>query len=190
MRLSGVMARRLAGLMALLVLLHAWPAAAQQPPTSGSSQSPSSATSDQTSSSPALPVPSAANLQRIKTALTKPPIVRVDGQQLRFYAEVVAKLPTFANFIGPDDDLRNGPVKGAGMTHQEFVNMVTPQLVNSSAGITAMESLQFALTNWAAQALVRKAMSAFREAHSESEIRAIREQIDKELAALRGGGGG
>jgi len=188
------MARRLAGLtalLALLCLLCAWPAAAQQPPPASSgSQLQSASTSEPKPSSSAAPVPTAENLQRIKTALSKPVIVRVDGQQLRFYAEVVAKLPTFANFIGPDDDLRNGPVKGAGMTHQEFVNMVTPQLVNSSAGITAIESLQFALTNWAAQTLVRKAMSAFREAHSESEIRAIREQIDKELAALRGGGGG
>jgi hypothetical protein len=193
------MTRQLAGPAALLVLLNllaAGPAAAQQRPAATSTAagaSPSqtqSATSDKQPASPNAPTPSPENLQRIKTALAKPPTVRVDGQQLRFYAEVVAKLPSFADFIAPGEDLRNGPVKGAGMTHAEFVQMVTPQLVNSSAGITAMESLQGALVNWAGQALIRKAMSAFREAHSEAEVRAVREQIDKELAALRGGGGG
>lgn len=187
MRLSRVMARRLAGLMALLATLYAWPAAAQQQPTTPTTTAP--ATTSQASSSTAA-VPSAENLQRIKTALAKPVTVRLDGPQLRFYAEVVAKMPTFADFIYSGDDLRNGPVKGAGMTHQEFMNMVTPQLINSSAGITAMETLQGALVNWAAQSLIRKAMSAYREAHSEAEVRAIRQQIDKELAALRGGGGG
>jgi hypothetical protein len=193
------MARRLAGLTALLAILHAWPAAAQQAPPastsptvstpsaagSGSPQSQSAVTNDKQSSPQPGAVPSAENLQRIQTALAKPPTVRIDGQQLRFYAEVVAKMPTFADFIGSGEDLKSGPVKGAGMTHQEFVNMVTPQLVNSSAGITGIETLQFALTNWAAQSLIRKAMSEFREARSEAEVRAIRERIDKELAALR-----
>ena len=202
MRLSGVMARRLAGLTALLAILQAWPAAAQQPPVpstspaistssaagNGTPQSQPATTNDKQSSPQTGAVPTAESLQRIKRALAKPPTVRIDGQQLRFYAEVVAKMPSFADFITPGEDLKNGPVKGAGMTHQEFVNMVTPQLVNSSAGITGLETLQFALTNWAAQSLIRKAMSEFREARSEAEVRAIRERIDKELAALRGGG--
>jgi hypothetical protein len=50
--------------------------------------------------------------------------------------------------------------------------------------------LQFALTNWAAQALIRRAYEDIKNAKSEKEIAEIRARIDRELAALAGKGGG
>ena len=110
-----------------------------------------------------------------------------DVVQAQFVAfqEMVAKLPTFESFVGTFD-LKNGPVPRAGMTHQEFLNMVTPKELYSSAGITATEMLQFALTNWAAQEIIRKGLKELHAARTEAEIRAIRERINRELAALAG----
>jgi hypothetical protein len=70
------------------------------------------------------------------------------------------------------------------MSHQEFVNMVTPKELHSSAGITATESLQFALTNWLGQSLIKKALADIQQAQSEREVEAIRARITQELAAL------
>jgi hypothetical protein len=66
--------------------------------------------------------------------------------------------------------------------------MVRPQLLYSSAGITAPELLHFAATNAAAQALIKKAMQDIHDARTQSEIEAIRARIDRELRALKGGG--
>jgi hypothetical protein len=128
------------------------------------------------------------DLTRIRRALNSDSPTRLAETQLRFYLEVVARQPTFKDFIG-SYDLKNGPVKGAQMTHQEFLNMVTPRLLHSSAGFTATETLQVALVNWAAQTAIKKGVNALRNARNEDEVRAIRAQIDRELAALRGGGG-
>jgi hypothetical protein len=49
--------------------------------------------------------------------------------------------------------------------------------------------LQFALTNIAAQALIRNAIRDIRNAKTEAEVREIRARIDRELQALKGGGG-
>ena len=130
---------------------------------------------------PALPV----DVEKIKNALERPDSLKLDDSQLRFYATVTAKVPTFEDFVG-DFDLKNGPVPRAGMTHQEFLNMVTPKELYSSAGITATEMLQFAITNWAAQQVIKKGLQEIRAARTEREIQAIRERINRELAALAG----
>ena len=51
-------------------------------------------------------------------------------------------------------------------------------------GITATESLQFALTNWLGQALIKKALADIQQAQSEREVDAIRARITQELTAL------
>jgi len=136
---------------------------------------------DQKPADPSLPV----DIEKIKNALERPNTLQLDDSQLRFYASVTAKVPTFEDFIG-DFDLKNGPVPRAGMTHQEFLNMVTPKELYSSAGITAFETLQFAITNWAAQQIIKKGLQEIRQARTEREIRAIRDRINRELAALAG----
>ena len=72
------------------------------------------------------------------------------------------------------------------MTHQDFLNHVTPRDFYGSAGIKATELLQFSIVNWLGQSLAKKAIESFRNARDESELRAIRARIEQELAALRG----
>jgi hypothetical protein len=129
------------------------------------------------------------DVSRVKEQAERQPAVKLDEQQLRFYILILAKEPKFQDFIG-SYDLRNGPTRGgAPMTHQEFMNMVTPRELNELLGGTsgsAFALVQAAAVNVAAQSLIRKGIQEIRQAHNEREVQTIRERIDKELAALLG----
>ena len=137
---------------------------------------------------PQTPVPpllTQEELERIKLGLSRPEF-KVDDSKLRFYIEVVGKYPTWVD-IAKGYDLLNGPTKrGNPMTHAEYLGLVTPRDMVSTAGIKPIESLQFALVNWAGQALIKKAIQEFSRARDERELREIRERIEKELAILTG----
>ena len=137
---------------------------------------------------PALPPPTPAQVERIQRALDQPSGLKLDERQLRFYLEIVQRLPTFAEYARGYDFL-NGPTTGGNpMSHQEFLRMVTPKEMYSSAGITASEQVQFALTNYVGQALIRKALEELKQARDQHQIQAIRDRIDRELDALTGVG--
>jgi hypothetical protein len=150
---------------------------------------PASSQPRQTPSPSPAAAQAAADLERVKAQLNRAPGLKLDEGQLRFYVEVVAKQPSIADMIG-SYDLMNGPTKrGAPMTHQEFLNMVTPKELYGSGGIKAGELLQFALTNWLGQQVIKRAMEDLRNARTEHEVQEIRARIERELTALRGGGG-
>jgi hypothetical protein len=159
----------------VLAVVVLWPAAAfaqtQDPP-------PPPPTSQPPSTPP--------NLDRIREQVGKPPQLVIDNGQLRIYVEIIGKWPRFDELV-KDYDLRHGPTpRGAVMTHAEFLQMVTPREMYSSAGIRPTEMLQMAIVNWVGKALVLKGLEAIRNARSEREIEEIRARIDRELAALRG----
>lgn len=138
---------------------------------------------------PDAPQPADQNLDRIKKALSQEPKLALDETQLRFYVEVLAKIPRIEEIIGKYD-LMNGPTKrGNPMTHQEFLGMVTPRELYGSAGIKPGELLQFAIVNWLGKAFVTKVVEDLRNANSEREIQEIRDRIDRELAAIKAKGG-
>lgn len=176
--------RRLLG-FSLVMSLTAIPAVRAQdqaPP-------PTPPQSTQSSGAAASAEQATSDLERVRAQLNRAPTLKLDEQQLRFYVEVVAKQPSIADIIGTYD-LINGPTKGGNpMTHQEFLNMVTPKEMYGSQGIKPGELLQFALTNWLAQQAIKRAIEDIRNARSEREVQEIRARIDRELAALRGGGG-
>jgi hypothetical protein len=144
------------------------------------------ARAQESATAPQPPAQHAQNLDQIKKALGREPVVDLDEDRLRFYASVIAKAPmTFAEYA-KGYDLWNGPTKGGNpMTHQEFINMVTPKELYGSGGITASELLQFSITSWLAQTLLRRGLEELKEARTEKEAREIRERIDRELRALR-----
>jgi hypothetical protein len=160
-------------------------AAKQNPPPAGAALLQPRANTSQSQAPPASPASEAHDLNKIKSALSAPSPLKLGEDQLRFYVRVIARQPRFADFI-EGYDLKYGPVAGAPMTHQEFLNMVTPRELYGSGGITASDLLQFSITNWLAQAIIRKGIDAIRDARSDAEIRAIRQRIDRELAALAG----
>lgn len=135
------------------------------------------------------PIVPPAELGRIKRALSHTPGLVLDDKEYRFYVEIVAKRPTFAEYV-KGYDLINGPTRrGNPMSHQEFVNMVTPRDFYSSAGIKPTEMLQFAITNWLGQTLIKQAIEELLRARSDREREEIRARIDRELAALTAGQG-
>jgi hypothetical protein len=135
---------------------------------------------------PALPPPTPAQVARMQRALDQPQGLKLDERQLRFYLEIVQRLPTFAEYARGYDFLHGPTTGGNPMSHQEFVRMVTPREMYSSAGITANEQVQFALTNYVGQALIRKALEELKQARDANQVQAIRERIDRELDALTG----
>ena len=177
---------------ALAFLLCTAPIAAAQTQATSSQQGGSQAVDPPKTTSTTSDLPR-QNLDRIKKGLRQEKKLTLDEDQLRFYVQVLAKLPRIEDLIG-DYDLMNGPVRGGGasFTHNEYLGMVTPREMYSSAGIKPAELLQFALVNWLGQAFVKRLVQDLQNARSEREIRDIRDRIDRELAALRGrkGGGG
>jgi hypothetical protein len=162
---------------------------AQTPPQTQTQTLPPATTTPNPAAPPAegaLPA-TPAQLDKIKKAIAAPSVIPRTDERLRFYMEIIGRQPTFEKFLFPDDDLINGPVSGAPMTHAEFLGMVTPRHMYGSAGITATDLLQFGVVNWATQSAIKK-LKEMREARSFQEVQEIRARIDKELAALRGGG--
>lgn len=179
MRLIVVTIRTLACPVLLLLLAgdvglvsHAW---AQTPPTT--STPPPDAT-----------LPSDLDLSRIRMSVAEPvkPNLFGDGR-LRFYAQTEEKAPSFSAF-SKGFNLTMGPVPGAGMTHSEFLGMVTPKYLYSSGGINAMDQLQWGLVNAATVWTVKRLYRELTEARTDARKKQIQEQIDRELAALKGGG--
>jgi hypothetical protein len=64
--------------------------------------------------------------------------------------------------------------------------MVTPKEMYSTAGISPGLQVQWALTNWVGQALIKKALEELKQARDENQVREIRERIERELDALTG----
>ena len=163
-------------------LSPAWAQTVPPPPTP-TPQSPPPTQPAAQDPPPNLPV----NLQRIKGGLEAPVRVRIDDGKIRFYTETVAPGgPTFKE-LSVNFDLRNGPVPGSGMTHQEFLTMVTPKELYGSGGIKPLETLEWGLVNYVGWWAIRKLYKELSEAKDEHKKAEIRKQIDRELAALKGG---
>lgn len=180
-----VPATRLFRLSLLLLLLNGaevQQAAAQTPTLSPPVQS------------PAVPAGSSlipSDLAKIKDAvLAQPSLSLVDKSTLRFVVNTTAPFPKFTDIVGTFD-LHHGPVPSAGMTHQEFVQSTRPKDMYSSAGFTVSDVLKMAALTYIegkAFELLRKGALALREAKTEAERKEIQARIERELAALRGGG--
>ncbi|MDQ3069436.1 MAG: hypothetical protein M3R55_06875 [Acidobacteriota bacterium] len=132
---------------------------------------------------PAKPEQLPVDLTKIREALRQNPQMRLDTDEIRFYVDIIGRIPTFEQIVG-DYNLKVGPVAGAGMTHEEFLRMVTPQDVNSTTGITALDTLQVALTSYGMITMVKRAYEEYKKARTASERRAIQERIERELREL------
>src|SRR5690349_15252900 len=101
------------------------PVAAPERTTAEQSSAPAEQPSDE--QAPDLPV----SLSRIRRGLSQPPAIKLNGDRVVFRVEVLGKKPTIEDILGPD--YLKGPVPNAGMTHQEFLDMVTPKDVQGYA---------------------------------------------------------
>lgn len=149
---------------------------AQQPPPQPQTQTPAKAPDD---------------LDRIKAALKRPNTIILSDTQVRFYVEIRARFPSVEEMFRGVDVLHGPRAGGPAFTHAEYLSMVTPRdTIATSGGIKPTEALQFAVTNWLGQMLIRKALDEINNAKSEAEVQEIRDRITRELAALTAGRGG
>ena len=148
--------------------------------------------SAQTAPPPASTLTLPVDLSKIRKQLETPDpndqfdLRKATGNMLRFYAEAVEKGPSFKE-LTVGFNLRTGPVPGASMTHSEFLSMVTPKELYGSGGISVREQLEWGLVNWAALWTIKRLYREYDEAKSEWRKAQIKSQIDRELAALKGG---
>jgi len=160
----------------------AWAQTSQTPPPP-----PPASTSSSSEQAPPTTL-SPESLARIRQGLTRESALKLENGQMMIYVEVIAKWPTFAE-IAKGYDLMNGPTgKGNPMSHQEFLEMVTPKEMYGSGGITAPEMLVMALENYFGQKYISKGLKEISETRDQKKIDQIRARIDAELAALKGGG--
>jgi hypothetical protein len=127
----------------------------------------------------ALPV----NIDRIQRVLSRPPAIRPESTRPVFRIEVFGRNPTIAEILGPD--FLKGPTPAGAMTHQEFLDLVTPKDVQGYAAFDNKQGMIVAATSFALQWALRQAIQKFADARTERQKEAARKEVDEALADLR-----
>jgi hypothetical protein len=164
----------------VMVLALGWAAAAsaQQkedapPPSSTEQPEPTPLDPD------ALPV----DIRRIQKALSRVPVIRPDNVRPVFRVQVFSRSPTIDDILGPN--WRQGPTPLGAMTHQEFLDLVTPTDVKGYAAFDNKQAAVVAATSFALKLAVTKAMQKLDEARTERQKENARKEVQEALAALR-----
>jgi hypothetical protein len=127
----------------------------------------------------ALPV----NFAKIRKAVARPAAIRPDSGRPVFRVQVFSRSPTIDDILGPD--WKKGPTPLGAMSHQEFLNLVTPKDVQGYAAFDNKQAMTVAATSFALQWAVQKAMKKLDDARTERQKEAARREVDEALAALR-----
>ena len=123
------------------------------------------------------------DLDRIQRALAKTPKLQFDPQNRPvFRVQVFGDKPSIDDILGPD--WAKGPVPYGGMTHQEFLSMVTPVEARGYAGFTNKEGMTVAATSFLLQWTLQKAIHKFNETKDERQREAARREVLDALNAL------
>jgi hypothetical protein len=147
----------------------------QSPVTSAAAASGSAPSADDTEE---LPV----SLARIQRALSRPPAIRLSSDRIVFRVEVLGRKMSIEDILGPD--YLKGPVPSGGMSHQEFLDMVTPKDYQGYAAFSNREGMTVAATSFALQWALQKAIHKFESAKQEREREAARKEVQEALADL------
>jgi len=127
----------------------------------------------------ALPV----SLSRIQKAVTKPQAIKLTDNRNVYRVEVFGNNPTITDILGPD--FLRGPVPYGGMTHQEFLNMVTPKDVQGYAAFSNTQGMVVAATSIALQWALQKALDKYKDARNDRAKAAATKEVQDALDALR-----
>lgn len=130
------------------------------------------------SSSDALPV----SLDRIQRALSAKPALELKEQHPVFRLEVFGRKPTLEDLLG--ERFWIGPTPYGGMTHQEFLDRVTPQLAQPYGGFTGKSLLGVTALTLMEQWALKSAIQKFRSATDNRERDAARKEVIEALADL------
>jgi hypothetical protein len=123
------------------------------------------------------------SLERIQKAVAKPQAIKLTENRQVFRVEVFGSNPTIEDILGPD--YLRGPVPYSGMSHQEFLNMVTPKDVQGYAAFSNKQGMVVAATSIALQWALQKALHKYKEAKNERAKLAASREVQEALDALR-----
>lgn len=115
------------------------------------------------------------DLEKIQEAIARPPAISTKVDRPVFRVEVFAPKPTIEMILGPD--YLRGPVPYGGMTHQEFLNMVTPVEYRGYSMFTNKEGITIAATSLALQWALMKAIDKFKDAANERARESARKEV-------------
>jgi len=144
---------------------------------------------DQNDGTGDLPV----SLKRIRRALAERPALKVlepqEPQEMRngrpvFRVDVEREKIDIQAILGKESLLR-GAVPYGGMTHQEFLDLVTPNDVKGYAAFSNGQGAIVAATSIALQWALQKALDTYKKAKDAREREAARKEVDEALEALR-----
>jgi hypothetical protein len=130
------------------------------------------------------------SLDRIQKALSRDPAIEIPIEPLdsdnglpTFRVEIEGQKLTIEEILGPH--FLRGPVPYGGMTHQEFLSMVTPKEVQGYAAFSNKEAVTVALTSLALQWALKTALEEFHQARDARAREAARKEVQEALEALR-----
>lgn len=168
--------------MTFLVLSIALVAASvpQAPPAQSAATPAAAPKTEEPAPADRLPV----SLDRIEKALShSDPLELKASKNPVFRMEVFGTKPTIEDILGPDY-LKGPTPAGPSMTHQEFLDMVTPKDVQGYAAFSNKEAFVVAATSLALQWALQKAIHRFETAKEERERDAARKEVQDALAEL------
>src|SRR3954465_10932482 len=124
------------------------------------------------------------SVDRIRRKLSRPPAIKLNTQGTVFRVEVLGRKLTIEDILGPDYLKGPVPAPAGGMTHQEFLDLVTPKDVQGYAAFSNKEAATLAAESFALQWALQKAIHKFEEAKAEREREAARKEVQDALAEL------
>jgi hypothetical protein len=154
--------------------------------TSPSNDATDKATTDGDSEAPPEDLP--VSLSRIQRALAQPSMIKLQEPRMRdgrpvYRVDVEGEKVNIQTILGKD--LLRGAASYGGMTHQEFLDLVTPDDVKGYAAFSNAEGLTVAATSIALKWAVLKALDQLKKAKDARETEAAKKEVDQALEALR-----
>jgi len=122
------------------------------------------------------------SIERIQRALAAPKMIELKEQHPVFRLEVFGKKPTIEDVLG--EKFWIGPTPYGGMTHQEFMEKVTPKELQSFGAFSGTSLLQVTALTLMEQWALKTAIKKFQTAKSENEREAARKEVLDALADL------
>jgi hypothetical protein len=156
-----------------------WAAAASAQQAEDTQASSTEATEAAPINPDAIPV----SLRRIQKALSRSPAIKPESVRPVFRVTIFSRSPTIDDILGPN--WRQGPTPLGAMTHQEFLDLVTPTDVKGYAAFDNKQAAVVAATSFALQWAVTRAMKKLDQAFTEREKEAARKEVAEALADLK-----
>ena len=119
---------------------------------------------------------------RIQRKLSRPAMMRTEADRLVFRVEVLGRKPTIEDILGPD--YLKGPTPAGSPSHQEFLDLVTPEGVKGYAAFSNKEAFVVAATSFALKWALQRAIHKFETAKAAIDREAARKEVQEALADL------